>query len=296
MTYLTGPVNTLQDFQIEYNGLVIGNRTPFFVPPDGTWTFFDAAAVKTMDDPRVWADGSYSGPDFSDVLLPGVSVHIDAPDPTTFAGYVTAFRSAFGPQTSALPLWVKVPGFAPVGIGAKVNKRALPANNLWGAHAEGALQWRCPDPAWQSVPRSLSLAASASSTSGLNFPLFVPVTAAYAVPGVLDFGATATASSSGVLTNAGNTPAWPVAVVTGPVPSTGFTITIDNNTVTYNQAIPAGQSVTVDYQSGTALLTGGIDRTYALTARQFSPVTSSSPVFFLATTGSAVITTADIWR
>jgi hypothetical protein len=108
---------------------------------------------------------------------------------------------------------------------------------------------------------------------------------------VLDFGVTGVGSASGTLTNAGNTPAWPVVVITQP-----GSIIIDGYTVTYAQAIPAGQTVTIDYKAGTATLTGDIDRTTQLTVRQFSPVTSSSSAFFSAASGTATLIIADIWR
>jgi hypothetical protein len=175
------------------------------------------------------------------------------------------------------------------GIPAKASKRSLPIGLEWnGGFINGAVQWRCPDPQWQSVPRTLQLSAGGASTSGMTFPLFA------AVPGVLDFGPTGVSSASGTLTNAGNSPAWPVVIVSGPCP--GFTVLIDGNAVTYADTIPAGQAVTVDYKTGYATLTGGVDRTAKLTSRQFSPVTSSSSVFFSANTGTAAVTTADIWR
>lgn len=294
MSYLNAPVHDLQDFQLEYGGLLLGVGTSYYLPPDGSWKFFDAAAIKTMDQARTWADGSYSGPDFADVLLPDVTIQVSAATPDAFAQLVQTFRNSFGPQSSPLPLWVKVPSLPAFGIGAKVNKRSLPMTNTWSTFAEGSLQWRCPDPQWQSVPRIATLTGSASAASGLTFPLFAPASGPYTAPGSLDFGSLVSSSSSAVLTNAGNTPAWPVVTLFGPGPS--FTITIDGNTVTYSQPIAVGQSVTIDYKSGLATLTGGVDRTTALTSRQFSPVTSSSSVFLTATTGSATVAIADIWR
>jgi hypothetical protein len=482
MTYIAAPVHTLADFQIEYNGLLMGNGTPYFLPPDGSWAFFDMAAVKTMDQARTWADGSWSGPDFADVLLPSVNFHVDAADPVAFANLVTAFWQAFGPQAVGQPLWVKLPNMPVRGVAAKAHKRMLPATNIWSTHAEGALQWRCPDPAWQSASRSLVLAGGSAGASGMTFPLFTqasppvartnlatnpsleggtsanwlfwagtggaatasvptsggafgadflrvtwtaapssgggaiydtgntlspsttytlsmyvrssvavsvlpqfqlyngatPTTggsagSATAIPAnvwtrvsqtfttgasdnhaqlrayvpsagitstatfdadamlienaasagtyfdgstaatpvtvyawsgtpnaststaspapVLDFGVTGVGSASGTLTNVGNTPAWPVVVITQP-----GSIIIDGFTVTYAQAIPAGQTVTIDYKAGTATLTGDIDRTTQLTVRQFSPVTSSSSAFFSAASGTATLTIADIWR
>lgn len=294
MSYISGPVHTLADFQVEFNGLLMGNGTSYYLPPDGSWAFFDMAAIKTMDQTRTWADGSWSGPDFADVLLPGVNVHIDAADPTTFAGLVTQFLATIAPAAVGQPLWVKVPNIPAVGILAKPNKRVLPATNVWSVHAEGALQWRCTDPQWQSVPRTLNLAAAGAATSGLTFPLFTPASGPYTPPGALDFGSTTLTTSSGTLTNAGNTPAWPVVVVNGPCPS--FSIVLDGNIVSYGQAVPAGQQVTVDYKSGTATLTGNVDRTPALTARNFTAVTKTSTILFSAASGTAAATIADIWR
>lgn len=288
MSYIAPPVHTLADFQLEYNGLLMGNGTSYYLPPDGSWAFLDMAALKTMDEQRTWADGSWSGPDYADVLLPAVTLHVDAGDPTTFAGLVTALMGALGPQQTAVPLWVKLPAMDPIGVGAKINKRHLPQTNLWSTHAEGELQFRCPDPLWQGPARTVTLTASGASASGMTFPLFT------AVPKVLDYGTTGVSTSTATLTNAGNTPAWPLAVVAGPAP--GFSIIIDGNLVTYTDTVPAGQTVTVDYEAGTATLTGGLDRTIKLSSRQFSAVTSSSSVFFSAASGTATLTIADFWR
>lgn len=290
MSYVAPPVNTLLDFQIEYNGLLMGRGTSYYLPPDGSWAFLDMAALKTMDEARTWADGSWSGPDFADVLLPAVTLHVDAADPVTFAAAVQSLMAALGPRDTPVPLWVKLPGMDPVGIPAKIHKRHLPQTNLWSTHAEGELQFRCPDPQWQGPTRTLALAAGGVNSSGLTFPLFA------AVPKVLDYGPTSTTPNTGTVTNAGNTPAWPLVVVNGPTPAGGFSIIIDGNSVTYTDTVPAGQSLTIDYAAGTAVLTGGVDRTTKLSSRQFSAVTASSFVIFSATQGTAAVTIADTWR
>ena len=292
--YLGSPLNTLADYQIEFNGFLMGPGTAYDIPP--VWNFLDLAALKTMDQARVWADGSWSGPDFADVLLPEMAVEVKGATAAAFAAAVVALRNAFAPNLLAVPLWVKLPGMPAMGIPAKTNKRKIPIDLTWnGNFSQAAVQWRCPDPVWQSVSRSIVLVASGSAVSGLAFPMFNVVAGTYAVPGVADFGSTVTSSASGVLTNSGNTPAWPVVVIAGPT-TVPATVNIDGNTVTYSQSIPAGQAVTIDYKSGYAFLTGGVDRTYALTSRLFSPVSSSSPVFFSADGGSATVTVADMSR
>ena len=260
------------------------------------WNFLDLAALKTMDQARVWADGSWSGPDFADVLLPDMTVDIYASSAAQFALNVLALRAAFVPVVTAVPLWVKLPGMPAMGIPAKTNKRSIPVDLTWAGNlSRAAVQWRCPDPQWQSVSRTITLVAAGTSVSGMVFPLFAPATGSYVQPGALDFGSTTTSTSAGILTNSGNTVAWPLVALNGPT-TLPATITIDGNTVTYSQAIPPGQTVTIDYKTGTAMLTGGVDRTYALTSRQFSAVSSSSPVFYTADGGNATVTVADMSR
>ncbi|WP_043993548.1 hypothetical protein [Leifsonia xyli] len=76
MGYLTGPVNTLADYQVEFNGFLMRPGTAYDLPPG--CDFFDMAAIKTMDQQRVWADGSWSGPDFAGVLTPTLPMNVHA--------------------------------------------------------------------------------------------------------------------------------------------------------------------------------------------------------------------------
>jgi hypothetical protein len=298
MGYISGPVNSLTDFQVEFNGFLMGAGTSYGVPP--LWDFLDLAPIKTMDEPRIWADGSWSGPDYADVLTPTFDVEISGTSDATFAANVAAFRNAFTAMSAPAPLWVKLPQLAPFGIPAKVSKRAVPVDITWGQLSIASLQFRVTDPVWQSVVRSASLTASASALSGMVFPLFNWATGTYATPGALDFGSTVIAASAVTLTNAGNAPAWPYVVVTGPCPG-GFTLILDGNQVVYGQDVASAATVVVDYKSGTAQVsrnTPAVDRTYVLTSRQFTPVNAegSSIFLFSATSGTAVVSTADMWR
>jgi hypothetical protein len=290
MGYIAGPVNSLTDYQVEFDGFLMGAGTQYGLPP--VWEFLDLAPLKVMDEARDWADGSSSGPDFADVLTPTINVEITGATAADFAPNVVAFRNKFTAQTDAKPLWVKLPGMEPFGIAAKVNKRAIPIDSTWGQLAIASLQWRITNPVWQSITRSTALAASGSSVSGLIFPLGSP----------LDFNSTITASSGAILVNAGNSDAWPYVVVTGPCPG-GFTVILDGDTVTYVDDVQTGSSVIIDYISGTAQLVnagGSVDRSYVLSSRQFSAVpglsSASLQFIFSASSGSAVVSNADMWR
>lgn len=296
MSYLTGPVNNLQDYQVEFNGFLMGPGTNYELP-QGTADFLNMPPVKNMDVQRIWADGSFSGPDFADVFLPQLEVEVYGPDLPTFQAAVLAFRNAFSPGAVALPFWVKVPGAPAMGLSAKVNKRDIPLTWGWnGGLITAQLQFRVTDPVWQSVPRTAHVAASGSSQSGLVFPMFNVASGTYVVPGVADFGSTVVTSASATLTNAGNTPAWPVVTVPGP--SAGFTVILDGNQVVYRTALQTSDSVSIDYATGLATLNGLVDRTTSLGLRQFSavPAGGSSSLFLSAASGTGQATTADMWR
>lgn len=298
MVYLTGPVHTLTDMQVEYNGLLMGAGTPYELP--APWTFLDLPPVKTMDQARTWADGSWSGPDFGDVFLPQVPVEIMAAGGMSFGDAVNRFRNTFTIQAAPQGLWVKLTGLPLQGITAKVAQRSIPIDESFGlgTHATGCMvQWRCPHPVWQSVPRTTTLLPPASS-GALHYPLFSQWDGNTEA---LDYAITKTGPSAATLSNAGNTDAWPVVAVSGPSTG-GFTITLDGNTVTYGTALATTDVVTIDYGQGRAYLSSGgsagSDRTYLLTVRNFTPVPAgtSSQISFTATGGSATVTTVDAWR
>ena len=105
--YLGSPINNLADYQVEFNGLLMGPGTAYDIPP--VWNFLDLAALKTMDQSRVWADGSWSGPDFADVLLPSMAVEVKGATAVSFAAALQALMAAFAPMLAPAPLWVKLP-------------------------------------------------------------------------------------------------------------------------------------------------------------------------------------------
>ncbi|MET3635669.1 hypothetical protein [Curtobacterium oceanosedimentum] len=244
----------------------------------------------------MFADGVWSGPDFQDPVTPAMDVEISALDPVSFAAAAQTFVNTFGVYAAAAPLWFKLPGMAPLGIGAKPNKRVVPIDLSWGQLSTASVQWRCPDAVWQSVPRQTLLQSSASQLAGLAFPLFATAVGVASLPGALDFGMTSAGSNAAQISNAGNTAAWPVVTVTGPCPG-GFTLALDGHAVTYGTDVPPGMQIAVDYSTGTAtLLPGNVDRTTQLTADDFTSVLGTSNVVFNAQAGTALVTIADMQR
>lgn len=298
MGYLTGPVNSLQDFQIEYAGLLMGKGTQFRTPIGGI-NFLDLDTVKSMEVPRPWADGSFAGPDFADVLLPELQLKvIGGGSLTQFQANVSTLRNTAAIQSTGQGLWFKLPGFPVMGLLARVRARQIPVDAGWlqAGFVICRVQFAAPDAWWQSAARTVSLSASGAANSGLVFPMFNVASGTYAVPGVADFGSTSTTASSATLTNAGNTPAWPVVTIPGPW--SGGSVLMAGQAVTYTGTLQSGDSLVIDYSTGLATLNGTADRTSNLTSRQFSsvPAQGSVSVFFSAASGTCQVTTADIWR
>lgn len=300
MAYLTGPVNALTDFQCEYDGLLMGPGTLYGIPPH---QLLDMAAVKTMDTARTAADGSWSGPDYADVLTFPLDIEVFGSPQTVFDAAALALEMVLVPHKTPGAFWYKLPNRAPRGIPAKPTKRHLPVGITWERGLSiAAAEFRATDPRWQSIPSSTSLASGTAQRGGLVFPMFKALTVAN---GVADFGASGSSSTT-ALRNNGNTEAWPYVVVSPPgTGMTGFTLTLAGHSVTYSGAIGNGQQIVVDYYTGTAgLINAGdlsswVDRSYLLTARDWwsiPPMSSGVLGFYAAAGATAVATTADMWR
>jgi hypothetical protein len=292
----TGPVNDLQPWQAEFNGLLIGAGTDFGFPQ--ALDLLALHTVRNMDYSRIWSDGDYSGPDFTDVTTPDLPIEVYATSPDQFFQDVMAFMGAFGPQTGDLPLWIRLPGMPVMGVPARVNSRTLPADYSWGTFAQGSVQFRLLNATWQSVPTVLTLTGNTNALSGLVAPLGTYALASsgtYAPPGVLDAGLTSTVPSAGQVTNTGNSDCWPVVLIQGPC--RGFEIDVAGEAVISTDTISAQQTAQLDYGSGTYTLNGSYRNTF-LTSRNWEPVPAGGvvPVRFIADGGTATVYTADIWR
>lgn len=90
------------------------------------------------------------------------------------------------------------------------------------------------------VPESLFLNLPVDSVSGFTFPLTFP----------FNFGATLNPGGQGTAINVGDEPAYPVALVTGPVNTP--TISDDTTAQSYSflDNIPSGVTVQVDHKTG----------------------------------------------
>lgn len=117
----------------------------------------------------------------------------------------------------------------------------------------------------------------------------------------IDFGDEATDFRNvGVLSNKGSAPSWPVVTLTGPL-GTGSAVSISAggtaSEVSYAPAVPAGQTVVIDFLTRTASSNGG-DASRGIASRGFAAIPPGGEMSFslLATgTGSATVTARDTY-
>ena len=264
MTFVDPPTHALADFQVEYDGLLMGPGTPFGVPPQ--WEFLNLSAVKTLDTARIWGDGSYSGPDFSDVLTPTMPLEITATDEASFADAVNDLRLAFGPKDTPASLWFKLPGFPAEGIGAKVSSRTIPVDLTWGVLSVGSVQWRIPShPVWQEPTQTVQLIGGNSILSGAW------------------------------VANEGNTDCYPYAVVSGPC--SAFTLTVNGTGIGYVAALASGKQLVLDFLTGQATIDSVLVNA-GLTSQNWAPIPADSnvQVQFDADGGTCLFSYASMWR
>lgn len=293
MSLLGAPSHVLSDWQVEYNGLVMGAGTDFELPPG--LNVLDLAPVRTMDVQKLWGDGDYSGPDFADIGAVSIPVEIYGGTATQFAENVKAFRHTFGVQASPQPLWVKLPGQPLYGVGAKVSARNVNIDVTWGTFATAAVQLRVTQPPWQEPTQSLLFQAGDEkllipggyvSTGALQFVLFETT-------GILNFGTPT--QGVPVLLEPGNAACYPLVVCYGPCD--WFNVIVDNSyLVEFDGAVPAGSVCVIDYSTGTATLDGA-DATAQLGAYEFTPVSNGTLVTTNSdnTAAQIVVSWANMW-
>lgn len=104
----------------------------------------------------------------------------------------------------------------------------------------------------------------------------------------------------GVLSNRGSAPSWPVVTLVGPL-GTGSAVSISAggvaSEVSYAPAVPAGQTVVIDFLARTASSNGG-DASRGIASRGFAAIPPGGEMTFslLATgTGSATVTARDTY-
>ncbi|MEE2041285.1 phage tail protein [Nocardiopsis sp. CT-R113] len=117
------------------------------------------------------------------------------------------------------------------------------------------LQWSAPDPRRYSVEEyTRSISAPVRPDDGLGYPLGYP----------LDYGAPITGGAA-TLTNAGDTGTHPVVTITGPCDRPQVVNRATGFVLEFALTLAAAETLVVDCDAGTVLLSGSADRLYTRT-------------------------------
>ena len=238
------------DFQWEFDGLLLGNTTPYNVT--AAPGFLDLSGVRANFTPRARAHGGYTEPHFGGGAILDLEYNIQATSAVTFAAAVLALEAGTYPQQGTRPLWWQIPGHPLLTMQVQCIRRTIPLTTDYqvGLVIASALQFYAPDPLKYGPPQNASTGLPTAG-GGLTYPLNYP----------LDYGSAGNPGQAAAQ-NIGTADVSPVFTVSGPIDSLGFQITSleDGITLQFNGALGASDQVTIDTRTGAVVLNGTNDR------------------------------------
>lgn len=278
-----------QDWQLEYNGLLLGAGTNYRISSyEGLASIPD---IRASDRTRLRRHGMLPGSDF----LGGRSIVLNfivlADTESEFSAAMQAFKLALMPCTDEMPLSFQIP--AAVGAGgvkvANVRARriAAPINRRWAVLApEVAVEFFATDPriyadTQQYLAASLPIAGGGATFNATFNWVFGTVTGAGSIQA----------------NNSGTFPTPVELVIAGPVTNPRIENLTQDKTLAFTLTLATGESLTVNTDTRTVMLNG--------TASRYSSLDSGSEWFdlqpgineirFAASTNTAATMTA-YWR
>ena len=235
-----------QDYQVEFDGLLMGPGTPFiFTNPKG---FLDLSGTRASFTPRARAHGGFTEPHFGGGAVLDLEFDISSENFATFTAAVLALEANTYQQPTTRPLWFQYPGHGLRTMQVQCLRRSIPTTGQYfeGYVPKAALQFYAPDPLKYAPTQTLTTGLPTSG-GGLTYPLAYP----------LNYGA---AGNPGrvVATNTGSADVSPVLTITVPIDSAGFQVTSveDGLTVQFNGAVGANDTFVIDTRTGISTLNG----------------------------------------
>ena len=254
-----------QDWQVEFDGLLLGAGTPYQVT--NLEGFLDLGGVRAPMTQRARARGGYVEPHYGQGATRILEFNISATASAAFGPAVALLRAQTYAQTDVRPLWFQIPGQGLLTGGAQVLDRAIPTVQEFalGLVRKAAVQFYFPDPFWYG-PTATAVTGLPSTSGGLVYPL------AYLLP----YGTVVSGKAS--CPNVGSGATSPVFTVTGPHDN-GFQVTSveDALTLQYNGPLGAGDTVVIDTRTGSVLLNGSDRRNLLSFAGVWPVIPAANP-------------------
>jgi len=235
-----------QDFQAEFDGLLMGPGTPYGVT--GFSGFLDLSGVRAPFTPRARAHGGYTEPIYGSGAVLDIEIDISATTATTFNDAVLALEAWHKPQDSTRPLWWRLPGHPLLTMQVQALRRSIPVDVAYqfGLVVKAAVQYYAPDPL-KYAPTLTASTGLPTSGGGLAYPLVYPLN--YGTPGN---------TGHVVCSNPGSAAVSPVLTIVGPIDSQGFQVVSveEGLTTTYAGSVGAADVFVIDTRTGVASLNG----------------------------------------
>lgn len=244
----------MADTAITWGGLTIGGGGDYHVTGITGWDDLDQID-NALDQARVRGHGDHPGPLYSRARI--VTVTGEIANRASRDALAAALIAASPVSSDVSDLTVQTFGQS-LTAGARLLRRSLPVDEDYASgKIPFTLQWRCPDPRRYGVARSVSTGLPTSG-GGLVYPLTYPLAyGAAGNPGQLTLANEGSCDASIVFDVAAGS--------TGGLPQ-GFQISAGGQRITYPTAVPPGQDITIDTDTGTVLAEGTADRRGELTS------------------------------
>lgn len=247
-----------QDYQIDWNGFLLGKGTPYTLVQLDGWIGSPGLVDRSV--PRPTRPGSWSGRPRAQSRTVTAIFRIVANEPGRpgMASVIDALRKATPVARDAdeAPLAIRALGQTLVAF-AKFAGSDISVDQLFsvGIALAVPVQWRCADPRlFEAVAQSATIGAPTGGSGGLTYPLTYP----------LSYG-TPAGPSNATCVNTGNEATNPTLVFTGPITTPRVVNSTLGRALEFGLDLPAGQTLTVDTDRGTVLLNGTTDRLYTRT-------------------------------
>jgi hypothetical protein len=287
---LTDPPPLAADGQIGFNGLVLGDGTPYLIAETGITGWEDLPGFDTADAPRSGDHGSWPGPRYAQPRVVTATVWLN-PASSGDTSALKALRAATALDASESWLSVQLHGETLI-CPARVNQRLVPTDRqlaLYGV-AKATLQFIATDPRRYTAHVLTSASTVYQPESGLVWPLTWPLS--WGAPG---------STGDVQVTNTGNAATHPVITFTGPCVNPQLSNVTTGQQIAYNLPLAASDVLTVDTGTGQVLLNGSANRRYtampnATLEEAFTLPPGTNVLAFRPTSGSTPSSVSVAWR
>ncbi len=268
-----------EQWQVEYRNTVWGglNADVQITDLSGWW---DKPNLRGNNTDRPGRHGAIAGRKHADTRTVEVelTVSVDDDDMAILAAIDDVCAYTDEPVEEPVVMWAR--SDQPLLVHGRLEKVAIPTDHEWSVgHHRIRLQWVCTDPRryhWQPFASPV-LGMSGGSPTGITWPLTWPIT----------FGG-GVSTGSLTLPNLGNSEAYPVFTLTGPLSAPTITRADTGQKLQFapNYELVDGQTLTVDTGTRSVILDDSVSRRDALVvADWFTLPRESSTVVTLNSTG-----------